>query len=96
MSNKEYSVCAVKMAIFLTNECKPGIVDKESCPLVEVLDHGDLIDRDEMAHEIWSAHCYECKSGGEQSDGIEIHCESCVIKDILDSIVDFPEYKEAE
>ena len=44
ISNKEYSVCAVKIAIFLTNEYKPGIVDKESCPLVEVPDHGDLID----------------------------------------------------
>ena len=68
-------VCIVKVAVFGKELLHaPG---EGWCPIEAVPDHGDLIKRDEMAHEVWCKHCYECEPGE-----IEEHCESCVVKGV--------------
>lgn len=60
------------------------------CPLVEVPQHGDLIDRDELAHEMWLKFCENCIRAGEDM------CNFCTDKQYIDLIVNYPATISAE
>ena len=64
----------------------------EWCPLTEILPHGDLIDRDAVAHEIWLKHCEECSWERLHSP----ICSLCPVEDDLDIIEQFPKVIEEE
>lgn len=55
-----------------------------TCPLVGIHDHGDLIDRDELAHEMWLKFCENCIRAGENM------CDLCTDKPYIDLIVNYP------
>lgn len=64
--------------------------DRKSFPLVPVPDHGDLIDRDELAHEMWLKFCENCIRAGEDM------CNFCTDKQYIDLIVNYPATISAE
>ncbi len=58
-----------------------------------ISDHGDLIDRDEAAHEIWLIRCEECGAA-------EWACECCdngtAMKRVMDAPVVIPAERSEE
>ena len=52
-----------------------------NCPLIELPDHGDLIDRDETAHEMWMKECYECSRVYDNNG-----CKGCAVTRMINVI----------
>lgn len=79
--NMEYDACNY-------NNCSVGYEYSnkrmEDCPLVPVPDHGDLLDRDELAHDMWLKFCENCIRAGENM------CDLCTDKQYIDLIVNYP------
>ena len=52
-----------------------------NCPIIEIPDHGDLIDRDEAAHEMWMKECYECSRVYDNNG-----CKGCAVTRMINVI----------
>ena len=51
------------------------------CPLIEIPDHGDLIDREKTAHEMWMKECYECSRVYDNNG-----CKGCAVTRMINVI----------
>lgn len=85
----EYRFCSLTDDHASSIEWKTEEKRMPNCPLIELPDHGDLIDRDEAAHEIWLIRCEECGLDGSV-------CESCDNKTAMKMVMDAPVIIPAE
>lgn len=71
-----------------------GAKIRTNCPLIELPEHGDLIDRDALDADIEKRYCaMGCKAYGS---GVEARCNACWVRDMQDEIIEAPAVIPAE
>ena len=69
-------------------------LDTRNCPIIELPDHGDLIDRDALISDTEKRYCaMGCKAYGS---GVWARCNACWVNDMQGEIIDAPVVIPAE
>jgi hypothetical protein len=96
----EYGYCLVDLGVTGNGEKCERMKDR--CPLIELPDHGDLIDRDKFVAEKREQFCADCSKRKSPKTGRFVYeigdcvCRACDIDDMLDYIEDAPVIIPAE